>query len=98
LSKLEVNKDASNFRLLDQALFSAITQCREAMYFSRGFVVWAGFLPWFQFYHAACVARRRKPSGVVASCGTMPSMASANCRRIYIEAKCRPLSKTPLAI
>jgi glycosyltransferase involved in cell wall biosynthesis len=43
LSKLEVTVDVSDFRLLDQAVVTAICQCRESVRFSKGFFAWAGF-------------------------------------------------------
>jgi glycosyltransferase involved in cell wall biosynthesis len=43
LSKLEVIVDASDFRLLDQSVVTAICQCRESVRFSKGFFAWAGF-------------------------------------------------------
>lgn len=43
LSKLEVIVDASDFRLLDQSVVTAICECRESVRFSKGFFAWAGF-------------------------------------------------------
>lgn len=43
MSKLEVIVDASDFRLLDRAVVTAICQCRESVRFSKGFFAWAGF-------------------------------------------------------
>ncbi|MCP9842083.1 glycosyltransferase family 2 protein [Synechococcus sp. J7-Johnson] len=42
-SRLDIKFDVSDFRLLDHAVVSSITQCRETVRFSKGFFAWAGF-------------------------------------------------------
>jgi len=43
VSKLNIELDASDFRLLDKSVVEAITRCRESVRFSKGFFAWAGF-------------------------------------------------------
>jgi len=43
LSKLEVQFNASDFRLLDRAAIDAIVACQERVRFSKGFFAWVGF-------------------------------------------------------
>jgi glycosyltransferase involved in cell wall biosynthesis len=43
LSKLEVQFNASDFRLLDRAAIDAIIACGERVRFSKGFFAWVGF-------------------------------------------------------
>lgn len=43
LSKLKVQFNASDFRLLDRAAIDAIIACRERVRFSKGFFAWVGF-------------------------------------------------------
>jgi glycosyltransferase involved in cell wall biosynthesis len=42
-SKLEVEVDVSDFRLLSKSVITAIQNCRESIRFSKGFFAWAGF-------------------------------------------------------
>lgn len=42
-SKLDVEINASDFRLLDKVVIASICRCREAVRFSKGFFAWAGF-------------------------------------------------------
>ncbi len=42
-SKLDVQIDASDFRLLDRRVVKAIIDCRETVRFSKGFFAWVGF-------------------------------------------------------
>ncbi|MCS5698580.1 glycosyltransferase family 2 protein [Cyanobium sp. FGCU-52] len=43
LSKLEVQFNASDFRLLDRVAIEAIVSCQERVRFSKGFFAWVGF-------------------------------------------------------
>jgi glycosyltransferase involved in cell wall biosynthesis len=43
LSKLKVQFNASDFRLLDRAAINAIAACQERVRFSKGFFAWVGF-------------------------------------------------------
>lgn len=43
LSKLEMQFNASDFRLLDRAAIDAIVACGERVRFSKGFFAWVGF-------------------------------------------------------
>ena len=43
LSKLEVQFNASDFRLLDRVAMDAIIACQERVRFSKGFFAWVGF-------------------------------------------------------
>jgi glycosyltransferase involved in cell wall biosynthesis len=43
LSKLKVQFNASDFRLLDKAAIAAILACEERVRFSKGFFAWIGF-------------------------------------------------------
>lgn len=43
LSKLEVQFNASDFRLLDRTAIDAIIACQERVRFSKGFFAWVGF-------------------------------------------------------
>ena len=43
LSKLEVQFNASDFRLLDRTAIDAIIACKERVRFSKGFFAWVGF-------------------------------------------------------
>jgi glycosyltransferase involved in cell wall biosynthesis len=43
LSKLEVQFNASDFRLLDRVSMDAIIDCQERVRFSKGFFAWVGF-------------------------------------------------------
>lgn len=43
LSKLEVQFNASDYRLLDRVVVDAILSCHERVRFSKGFFAWAGF-------------------------------------------------------
>ncbi|MCS5691569.1 glycosyltransferase family 2 protein [Cyanobium sp. FGCU-6] len=43
LSKLEVQFNASDFRLLDRVAIEAIIACEERVRFSKGFFAWVGF-------------------------------------------------------
>ena len=43
ISKLDIELDASDFRLLDKSVVHAIVSCRESIRFSKGFFAWAGF-------------------------------------------------------
>ncbi len=43
LSKLKVQFNASDFRLLDRAAINAIAACQERVRFSKGFFAWIGF-------------------------------------------------------
>ena len=42
-SKLDVEFDSSDYRLLDRYVVNAIISCRESVRFSKGFFAWAGF-------------------------------------------------------
>lgn len=42
-SRLDVEINASDFRLLDKDVIASICRCREAVRFSKGFFAWAGF-------------------------------------------------------
>lgn len=42
-SKLEVEVDVSDFRLISKSVIVAIRSCRESIRFSKGFFAWAGF-------------------------------------------------------
>jgi len=42
-SKLDIEIDASDFRLLDKVVIEAIRNCRESIRFTKGFFAWAGF-------------------------------------------------------
>jgi len=42
-SKLAIEIDASDFRLLDRVVIDAIRDCRESVRFTKGFFAWAGF-------------------------------------------------------
>lgn len=50
-SKLNVEVDASDFRLLDKAVVNAICNCREAVRFTKGFFAWAGFASETVYYN-----------------------------------------------
>ncbi|WP_221630024.1 MULTISPECIES: glycosyltransferase family 2 protein [unclassified Synechococcus] len=43
LSKLDIQLNASDFRLLDRKVVTAILACEERVRFSKGFFAWAGF-------------------------------------------------------
>lgn len=43
VSKLDIELDASDFRLLDKSVVQAIKSCRESVRFSKGFFAWTGF-------------------------------------------------------
>lgn len=43
ISRLDVQLDSSDYRLLDKAVIKVICSCREQVRFSKGFVAWAGF-------------------------------------------------------
>ena len=51
-SKLYIEIDASDFRLLDKVVIEAIRNCRESVRFTKGFFAWAGF-------SSACVGYSR---------------------------------------
>lgn len=42
-SKLDVEINVSDFRLLDKVVIASICRCREAVRFSKGFFAWTGF-------------------------------------------------------
>ncbi len=42
-SNLDIQVDASDFRLIDRSVVNAIKSCRESIRFSKGFFAWAGF-------------------------------------------------------
>ena len=42
-SKLDIEIDSSDFRLLDRSVVESIKSCRESIRFSKGFFAWAGF-------------------------------------------------------
>ncbi len=44
LSKLDIQLNASDFRLLDRKVMTTILACEERVRFSKGFFAWAGFL------------------------------------------------------
>lgn len=43
LSKLQIQFNASDFRLLDRVAIDAIVSCKERVRFSKGFFAWVGF-------------------------------------------------------
>ncbi len=46
LSKLKVQFNASDYRLLDKVIVSAIAECNERVRFSKGFFAWVGYEPY----------------------------------------------------
>jgi len=50
-SKLDIEVDASDFRLLDRVVVNAICTCRETVRFTKGFFAWAGFSTEIVYYN-----------------------------------------------
>ncbi|MEB3316620.1 MAG: glycosyltransferase family 2 protein [Cyanobacteriota bacterium] len=73
LSKLNVEFNASDFRLLDRVAMDAILSCEERIRFSKGFFAWVGFKQKISPLPAP-IAKLVSASGINGSCGTMPWM------------------------
>jgi hypothetical protein len=76
LSKLQVQFNASDFRLIDRDAVQAILACEERVRFSKGFFAWIGYQQKTST-SSDLPAAREAPNGEVGSYGTMPSMASS---------------------